>query len=697
MKRLGIYTARDLLYHFPSRYADAAETFAGEMHTGATITLIGTIEKINKRRTNGKRRIMITEASIQSEGKKVRAVWFHQPYIANQYTIGDTVTLSGKIAGTAKKTYITNPIIKQSTDGDTLFAQNDKKNEEKQTETRNELIAVYPETHGVSSLWLSTSIEKLLGKEGIKKMEDPIPEDMRNHLKLPDIYNALIYIHKPRTENEHIGAKKRFVFEKTLTMQITQQRTRNERLESKAYKLSVNKKDTDTFMKERFEFTPTQDQKKAIKEILTDIHSNKPMARLLEGDVGSGKTAVAAAVMHGVVTAKAEEKTSGRPQVAYLAPTEVLARQQFNTLMKLFNHLPINIGLISGKECLKYPSKTNSEEATDISKTQLKKWIASGEIAIVVGTHAVIQKDIKFQRLALVIIDEQHRFGVAQRQSLINLTETHIPHLLSMTATPIPRTLALTIYGDLDISVIEEVPKGRKAVSTKLVNSYNKDAVYNSIRKETEKGHQAYVLCPRIEESDDSILRSVTKECEELKKTVFPDLTVNMLHGKMKPKEKKEIMEQYINGTIQVLVCTTVVEVGVNVPNATIIAILHAERFGLAQLHQLRGRVIRSSHQPHCYAITDSKNELTLERLKEFEKVHNGFNLAQKDLDMRGSGELAGLRQSGVPDLVMEGLKNQKLVAIAQQEAKKIVDTDPELTNYPELKHAIETDQSHNE
>ena len=694
LKKLHIETIHDLLYHFPSRYTDAAETFSGTLKKGQEVTCTGSIEKINMRRTGGRKRMMIAEASLYVGTQKIRAVWFNQPYIARQYNEGDIVQIIGKVTG-EKNPYFANPIIKHTTE-----RKKDTPNKATDTEDANlrkELIAIYPETGGISSLWLRTNIEKVLAEEDIKKMEDPIPEKVRNRLNLPSRYNALIYIHKPTTQKEHEAAKKRFLFEYTLALQVTQQITKNNRFASKAYNLSIDTKKTDAFIQNRFEFTPTKDQKKVIDEILKDIHKNRPMSRLLEGDVGSGKTAVAAAVMHGVVTASAEEETSGKPQCAYLAPTEILAKQQFNTLIQLFNHLPLKICFISSKECLKHPSKVNPEETTKATKTQLKKWIASGEIAVVVGTHAIIQKNIEFKRLALVIIDEQHRFGVAQRQKLINTTDTHIPHLLSMTATPIPRTLALTVYGDLDISIIEEMPKGRKAVKTKLLPTSNIQKAYDHIRKEVEKGHQAYILCPRIQESEESNLRSVEEEYKHIKENIFPDLTIDSMHGKMKQNEKQEIMEQFSNGNTDILVCTTVVEVGMNIPNATIIAILHAERFGLAQLHQLRGRVIRSNHQPHCYAVTDSKNEQTLDRLKVFESTHNGFTLAQKDLDTRGSGELAGFRQSGIPDLVMEGLKNQKLTAFAKKEAVAIVETDPTLKNHKPLKRYLNRKKIHNE
>ena len=702
LKRLGIETAHDLLYHFPSRYVAAAEDFSGTLTAGENIALTGTIEKIGMRRTRGKRRMMIAEAAVRTGEQRVRVVWFHQPYIAKQYAVGDVVTLSGNVSG-GKTLYLTNPVIKRASgsaqDESVVLFDGDNEGgsgsgaaaaQTTQTDQQKTLTAIYPETHGISSLFISARINDLLSEETIKHIEDPLPEEIRTRLNLPTLYEALLFIHRPRSEHEHTAARKRFMFEKTMLLQVVQYIAKNERLESQAYNLSIDTKQTDTFMNDRFEFTPTTDQKKAVNDILNDIKKNKPMARLLEGDVGSGKTAVAAAVMHGVVSAIAQEKTSGRPQCAYLAPTEVLAKQQFETLVRLFNHLPIQLGFIGGKECLKYPSKVDPTQPTSVSKAQLKKWMVSGELAIVVGTHAVIQKDIQFKRLALVIIDEQHRFGVAQRQRLINSADTYTPHLLSMTATPIPRTLALTVYGDLDISVIQQVPKGRKAVKTSLLSSNSIQTAYDHIRKEVESGHQAYVLCPRVREEESSPLRSVEEEYNHLSKTVFPDLAIAVLHGKMKPREKQEVMEKFSSGETNVLVCTTVVEVGMNIPNATIITILHAERFGLSQLHQLRGRVIRSSHQPYCYAITDSKNEQTLERLKTFETIHNGFTLSEKDLDMRGSGELAGLRQSGVPDLVMEGLRNPKLLEIAQQEAARIAETDPTLTHHPTLKNAIQ-------
>lgn len=686
LDNLNIKTIYDLLYHFPARYENPAITFTGELTKGETISLEGKITSISMRKSMGKRRVMIAEASIKTTKGNVKAIWFSQPYIAKQYSKNNYVRISGKVAS-GKTKYLTNPNIKHIK---SIESQEDKNENEK-------LIPIYPETYGISSRWLSSYIQKALSKISKEGMPDLIPENVRKKLSLPHIIDALQYIHFPRNDAETESAKKRFIFEAVFVLQIKQQYTKKIRKSKKAYNISVNKKSTDSFIKKQFPFTPTKDQKNAIEKILKDINSNQPMSRLLEGDVGSGKTAVAASVMHGVINATPEEKTSGKPQVAYLAPTEVLARQQFNTLIELFKDLPVQIGFISSKECLKFPSKINKAKSTKISKPQLKKWVTTGELAIVVGTHALIQKDVVFKRLALVIIDEQHRFGVTQRQHLFSNTNTHVPHLLSMTATPIPRTHALTIYGDLQLTLIKELPKGRKTVKTKLLTHKDILKAYKHIRKEVEDGKQAYILCPRVLETNNSNLRSIEEEYKHLSKEIFPDLKIDILHGQMKQKQKQETIKKFLAKEVDILISTTVIEVGVNILNATIIIILHAECFGLAQLHQLRGRVIRSTHQSYCYPVTNNKNEFTLERLKYFEKTHNGFELAEKDFETRGSGELVGTKQSGIPDLAMEGIKNKKLVPLAQNAAKEIIEKDPRLEKHINLQKEVLKKKIHNE
>ena len=664
LERLGIRTAHDLLYHLPHRYAD----MTGGGQDGDVV--IGTIASIGMRRTSGRRRMMIAEATVIAEGERVRAVWFYQPYIAKQFQAGDVVTLAGSWAGKTVR-YLANPIITRAD----AAAES------------GELTPFYPETHGVSSRWLQTRACDLLKSEGIRNIADPVPEDVRKRLHLPDLYDTLVCTHRPRNSGDHESARKRLIFEHVFLMQIRQQMTKHARGQKSAYPVPVAVRSVTSFMRDRFDFTPTKGQMDVAREITRDIKKQKPMARLLEGDVGSGKTAVAAAVTYGVV---ASVDGPERPQVAYLAPTDVLARQQFETLVRLLDCTPARVGYLSSRTCRTYPSKTRPDEAADAPKSRVKQMIQSGEIDVVVGTHAVIQKDIAFRNLALAIIDEQHRFGVAQRKHLVTADRKTLPHLLSMTATPIPRTLALAMYADLDISVLREMPAGRRDVRTQVVPSKDKRVVYNRIRREVDRGRQAYVLCPRIEEGDDSMLRSLEAEHRHLEKTVFPDRTIAMLHGRMKPKEKDGIMDAFNAGGIDIVVCTTVIEIGVDVPNATVMAILHAERFGLAQLHQIRGRVARSKEQSYCYAITDSGNAETLKRLRVFEKTSNGFDLAEQDLAMRGAGDLAGLRQSGLPDMVAEGLRNPRLVALARTEAQNIIRNDPTLAAHPTIREQLD-------
>jgi len=376
-----------------------------------------------------------------------------------------------------------------------------------------------------------------------------------------------------------------------------------------------------------------------------------------------------------------------------MAPTEILAKQHFESFIKFFKNNPINIGLITGSGCYKFPSKLNKGGATNISRTQLLKWVANGEIPVVIGTHALIQKSVQFKHLALVIIDEQHRFGVNQRKKLAK-KEVRIPHLLSMTATPIPRTLALTLYGDLDLTLLDQMPAGRKPIITQIVKPTERKAAYEKMRTELEAGRQAYVICPRIDEPDPDkafavMAKSVTEEAKRLKANVFPDYEIAILHSKMTPKEKDDTMAKFAAHKIDILAATSVVEVGVNVPNATMIMIEGAERFGLSQLHQLRGRVVRSNHQAYCFVVPESKGEPTMARLKALTTAKNGFELAEADLLQRGAGMLAGGKQWGISDIGMEALKNLKLVEAARTEALAIIKKDDTLAKHTNLQHAL--------
>ena len=411
---------------------------------------------------------------------------------------------------------------------------------------------------------------------------------------------------------------------------------------------------------------------------------------------------MAAAAVYAAATSKPKGQDFGTLQSAYMAPTEILAQQHFESFIKYFKHLPINIALITGSGCRKFPSKLNPNGWTDISRTQLLKWVLSGEIAVLIGTHALIQKRVKFKHLALVIVDEQHRFGTAQRQKLVNKHEI-TPHLLSMTATPIPRTLALTLYGDLDLSLLDEMPAGRKKIITEIITPDKRGAAYEKIREELEAGRQLYVICPRIDEPDPSkelavLAKSVKEEAKRLKKEVFPEYAIEILHSKMPARQsgggrpsKEKVMLDFKNKKIDILVATSVVEVGVNVENASLIVIEGAERFGLAQLHQLRGRVLRGTHQSYCFVFADTKSTKTVERLHALKTAANGFELAEFDLQQRGAGELRGIKQWGLSDLGMEAIKNIKMVEAARLEATKLIENDPALVKFPLLRDHVQS------
>ncbi|MDO8729095.1 MAG: helicase-related protein, partial [bacterium] len=394
-------------------------------------------------------------------------------------------------------------------------------------------------------------------------------------------------------------------------------------------------------------------------------------------------------------TSRPKGQDFGTLQTAYMAPTEILAQQHFESFIKYFKHLPINVALITGSGCRKFPSKVNPDGWTDISRAQLLKWVSSGEISILIGTHALIQKSVKFKHLALVIVDEQHRFGTAQRQKLVNKNEL-TPHLLSMTATPIPRTLALTLYGDLDLTLLDEMPAGRKKIITEIITPEGRPAAYQKIEEEMASGRQLYVICPRIDEPDPTkelavLAKSVKAEAQRLKKDIFPEYEITILHSKMPPAAKERVMLDFKAYKTSILVATSVVEVGVNVENASLIIIEGAERFGLAQLHQLRGRVLRGTHQPYCFVFAETKSPKTVERLKALKTAKNGFELAEFDLLQRGAGVLAGTKQWGLSDLGMEAVKNIKMVEAARTEAAKIIESDPALTKYPLLKKHLDS------
>ncbi len=703
LQKLGIATVGELLYHLPARYEDISEVQSvGGLSKGQDAIVYGQLSGLKTRKA-WKSKMPIAEGYVEDGSAKIKVMWFNQPYLAKMYSNGMYVKLAGKVAGTETTLYLSNPEVEPLDSlpidrHDSIF---------KDTEGYDDtLYPVYRETKGVTSKWFYHTVLKCFEKGILENIHDPIPADIIKKYNLPELKTAFIWIHSPKKADHAASSRKRFAFEEVFYIQIKKAQERAAVSAASTYTFNTSPEHAKQFV-ERFPFPLTKAQDDAIRTILGDFAGNHAMSRLLEGDVGSGKTAVAATTAYAVATSRPPEGTKtlqrtglgkglsgldyGNLQVAYMAPTEILAKQHFESFIEYFKHLPIQIGLITGSGCQKFPSKSNPDKPTNISKAQLLKWVQNGEVPILIGTHALIYKSVEFKHLAYVIIDEQHRFGTNQRKKLAK-KDARMPHLLSMTATPIPRTLALTIYGDLDISLLDEMPKGRKPVITKIVAPAQVDEMYDHVRSELKAGRQAYVICPRIDEPDPDkqmavLSKSVIAEAARLKKDIFKTSRIEPLHGKMTPKEKDDVMLRFNNHEIDVLVATSVVEVGVNVPNATNIIIEGAERFGLAQLHQLRGRVLRGTHQPYCFVVTESKSEKTRDRLRALATAKNGFELAEHDLTFRGSGELYGAKQSGLSDLGMEAIKNLKLVEAARNEARHLVYINPDLSKKFPLIH----------
>lgn len=690
LARLNIKTIHDLLYHFPTRYADIREeAHVAHVEKGAAVTIYGVMEKVSVKRSF-KGHMPMTESRVADDTGTMRCLWFNQAYIGKMYPDGTKVKISGIAQEDSRGIFLSNPTIERLLElpehGDSLFASS------VQPEF---LTPIYRETRGVSSLYLYTLIKKVVAGGILDGINDPIPPHITKKLHLPSLQEALLYIHFPKNEALTIAARKRFAFEEIFYLQLKQYQEKVEAKHSLAYPISVDKEATKDFIKS-FPFTPTEAQLDAIESILKDIARKEPMGRLLEGDVGSGKTFVAAVVSHAVLQNRVG-KSGTNLQIAYMAPTEILAKQHFESFISYFKGTGIEIGLLTSAGCSKFPSKSDTDGATPISRAQLLKWLLDGRVSIVVGTHSLIQKTIQFANLALIIIDEQHRFGVKQRKMLATKkgeTRKELPHLLSMTATPIPRTLALTLFGDLDLTVIDSMPLERKKIITEIIPSSKRTEVYEKIRKELQAGRQVYVICPRIDEQDEEeaqkrILKSVKEEARRLSDIIFPEFIVDILHSKMKKEEKEEVMQDFLDKKSDILVATSVIEVGINVPNATVIVIEHADRFGLAQLHQLRGRVGRREYQSYCYLFTESNGETTRTRLKSLVNAKNGFELAELDMMARGIGMLMDGKQWGISDLAMEAIKNPKLVEVARTESRELLDNDGTLENYPDLADII--------
>ena len=683
LKKAGIETARDILYYFPARYEDfSSQKRIADLAAGERASITGTIEKICTKRMF-RRRIPLVESQIKDASGTIKAIWFSQPYVAKTLPQGTTVRLSGKVNENKKGLYLVNPVYEIT-----------EKISEKALDMSSSKtpIPIYPQVRGLSSRWFQIAVQKVLPLS--RDIKDIIPEHIIRRYHLPPLAQALTHIHRPKTALWAEASRKRFAFEEIFLIQLNRMKLKKELEKEPAYAIPYEKNLLEEFV-QTLSFSLTKAQSRAIMHIIGDFSRGQPMARLLEGDVGSGKTLVAVAV--------SLLATNAGFQTAYMAPTEILARQHFDEFCLRLKPFRNKIGLITSSECKIFPSKVNPKEATHISRAQLLKWISDGSVQILIGTHALVQNRVKFKKLALAIVDEQHRFGIRQRARLAK--QKTLPHFLSMTATPIPRTLALTLYGDLDLSLLDEMPPGRKKPVTYIVPPEKRDGAYDFIRNNIKEGGQAFVICPKIEEratpssssgqAKFSDTKAVKTEYEKLKRDVFPELSLAMLHGKLKPKEKEDIIKKFRERKIAILVSTSVIEVGMDIPNASIMMIEGAERFGLASLHQFRGRVGRAGQEAYCFVFTESRSPKTLARLEALTKTKNGFELAEYDLALRGPGELSGVSQWGISDLGMEALKNIKMVEASRESARELLEEDLELKKYPLLKERVESSQQH--
>ncbi|MCL5113605.1 MAG: ATP-dependent DNA helicase RecG [Patescibacteria group bacterium] len=646
LEKLGIKTLEDLLYYFPFRYDNySIISKIEQVQSGEVVTIQGTVIDIKNEYTKRWKRIQ--KAKIEDDTGAIDVTWFNQPFILSIIKKGDNVSLSGRIGSYLGKSLLESP------EYELLGLENSS-----QTIHTGRLVPIYSETKGVSSKWLRRQIYKIL-KENRQNILEYIPSSIKENNDLMGIYESIEQIHFPKSKNLAEKARHRLAFDELFLLQLAARKRRSEwkkNLESHSFSILDYTKDIEELWK-KLPFELTHAQQRTIREIFKDLSSSKsPMNRLLEGDVGSGKTVVASIAMYLAFLNKF--------QSVLMAPTEILANQHYQTILNLLKPAGVKIGLATGNK------KQNTQD-----------------FDILIGTHAVLSKKINFKRLGLVVIDEQQRFGVEQRAIIREKGEN--PHFLTMTATPIPRTIALTLYGDLDLSILDEMPHGRKIIKTWLVPPQKRQAAYNWIKNQILKTKtQTFIICPFIEESESlQTVKAATKEYERLKREVFPNLKLTLLHGKLKSKEKENALENFKSGKTDILVSTPVVEVGIDISNATIMMIEASERFGLAQLHQLRGRVGRGDKQSYCLLFTDSQSGKTIERLKAMESRQTGTELAELDLKLRGPGQIYGTLQHGVPQLRIASFSDFTLIEKTKIEAEKIF---PNLKSHPSLLEKVE-------
>jgi len=646
LERLGVSTIQDLLYLFPHRHDDfSALKTIDKLEYGEEVTVIGTV--LETRERVGKKGQSIVTSTVSDGTGRIQATWFNQPYLAKRLKPGRQVVISGKV-----DQYL----------GRATFASPTWEPLDEELVHTGRLVPVHPLTSGITARWLRRLMKRTTDYWSLR-LPDHLPVAMREERHLLDLETAIRQIHFPDNWSVLEQARRRLAFDELLMIQLGVLRQRHEWQERSGQPVQIDPSLLRTFV-DSLPYALTAAQERVLSEILHDLEKPQPMSRLLQGDVGSGKTVVAAAAM--LVTA-----ASGM-QAVLMAPTEILAEQHYASLEKLWGELwlPSLKKLSSQLRLL-----TGSLSQTD--KAKIYEEIAAGEARIIIGTHALIQSGVSYHNLGLAVIDEQHRFGVTQRASLRQ--KGHNPHVLVMTATPIPRTLALTIYGDLDISTIDELPPGRKEIITKWMKPMERERAYTFLRARVMESQQAFIICPLIEESEKVEAKAAVEEHRRLQEEVFPDLRLGLLHGRMTAEEKEAVMREFYAGELDILVCTPVVEVGIDVPNATVMLIEGADRFGLAQLHQFRGRVGRGEEQSYCLLLADSPSDTGVQRLEIIKSTQDGFKLADEDLAMRGPGQFFGTRQSGLPDLKVARLSDVRVLEEARTVAQQIWEEDPHM------------------